>query len=258
MEFAQVLYVLWRRRGWLVLGLIVAVVVGLSTGYRISVRPLKLEPKALAIGAADTQLLVDTPRSALTDVRLGFEPLAIRAAVFTRVMTTRAVRRSIANQLGVSPDFIETEAPIGVQTVANEPNDSQRSRKLLGQNLGYRLRYTAEPGQPTINISAQATTAEDARRLADGAAQGFIGYLARLQRNQKVSARNRVVVRQLGAAKGGTVGGSINNTLMALATIGVLIGWVILVVIFSSIADTIREIRRSDPRPDETGEPAAS
>lgn len=245
MEFAQVLLVLWKRRWWVALGSVIALLIALSTGYHLSFFPPKLTPKALANGSADTQLLVDSPRSSLLNNSADPKPFVDKAAVLAPLMTTEPVRAEIARIAGVPASQIYVSSPLNPdQTIfANEPSAAKRSQQILGQNLGLRLTVQAETGEPTIEVNAQATTARDAVHLANAAASGFIAYLQQSEAAQQIPRGDRTVLRQLGPAEGGTIGGGANIALVAVAFLGALIGWMVLVVIASSVYDNLRTIR---------------
>lgn len=259
MDFAQVLMVLWRRRWWVALGALLALVIGLSTGYRIGVFPPRLTAKSLPIGSASTKLLVDSPRSALTDLTKDVTTLEVRATVLAPFMTTEPVRRAIAAAVGLRESAIYTTAPLSPDASAATfgPSAAQRSQQLLGQNLGYRLSFAADLNQPTITVTAQTSRAADAIRLANGAATGVINYLSHIEQIQGIPFGHRTIIRQLGPAAGGTIGGSVNTQLVAVTFVGALIGWMVLVVIFSSVIENLREIRVSGRgTPDGTAEPS--
>jgi uncharacterized protein involved in exopolysaccharide biosynthesis len=238
MDLAQILKELWSRRGWLAVGLVVALFAGLATAYEIGVLPPSLEKKALSIGVADTQILIDSPDSSLADLGRDLEPLAKRAGVYARFMTTRPVRRAIAAEVGLRDDQIITETPLlsQVPKAAKEPANAERSRKLLGEDNAYRLRFTTDSGLPTITIYAQAPRVEDAERLANAGATGFANYVRQVQQ------------RQLGAAQGGVLAEEINRPLAALTFAGVFIGWCLLVLLVGNVSRSMRELSEAEDR----------
>jgi hypothetical protein len=244
MDFAQVLRELWLRRAWLALGVVVALIAGLSTAYRIGVLPPKLTERALSIGAADTQILIDSPESALTDLGTDFKPFADRAQVYARFMTSRPVREAIAREVGLEDqDLIVSSPPSPNQTrEQREPAATRRDNDLLGETNQYRLHFSTDPGLPTITIGAQAPRVEDAVRLADAAAIGFRKYVAAVQQRQDVPPERRVTVRQLGAAQGGVVAEDINRPLAILTFVAVFIAWCLLVLLASNVARSMRQL----------------
>jgi hypothetical protein len=250
MDLAQILKELWSRRGWLAVGLVVALFAGLATAYEIGVLPPSLEKKALSIGVADTQILIDSPDSSLADLGRDLEPLAKRAGVYARFMTTRPVRRAIAAEVGLEDHEIITETPLlsQVPKAAKEPANAERSRKLLGEDNAYRLRFTTDSGLPTITIYAQAPRVEDAERLANAGATGFANYVRQVQQRQGIPEVRRVTVRQLGAAQGGVLAEEINRPLAALTFAGVFIGWCLLVLLVGNVSRSMRELSEAEDR----------
>jgi hypothetical protein len=254
MDLAQVLHELWQRRNWLVLGALIALFAGLSTGYHVGLLPPKVEKKSLAIGTANTQILIDTPQSSLTDLGIGLEPLAERASVFARFMTSRPVRASIAQEVGLKEDELVTEAP---QSEAVDPNRAERSDALLGEDTSYRISFATDRGLPTITIRAQAPRAEDAIRLADAGAAGFARYVKAVQHKQHVPLERRVTVRQLGKAEGGTVAADINRPLAILTFVGVFIAFCLLLLLASNVSQSMRDIREAEQAGTEPASPDA-
>lgn len=251
MDLAQILKELWSRRGWLAVGAVVALVAGLATAYNLSFLPPKLEKKALSIGVAHTQILIDSPASSLTDLGRDLQPLAQRASVYARFMTTRPVRRAIAAEVGLRDDQIITEAPLLAQVpkAAQEPVAADRGGDLLGEDVAYRMRFSTDAGLPTITIQAQAPRVEDAERLADAGAAGFASYVQQVQRRQGIPEPRRVTVRQLGAAQGGVVAEEVNRPLAALTFVGVFVGWCLLVLLVSNVTRSMRELEAEGERP---------
>lgn len=250
MDFAQVIRELLNRRGWLAIGVVIALVAGLATAYRISLFPPGLEEKALSIGVADTRILVDSPASALTDLGRDFDALAKRANVYSRFMTSRPVREAIAREVGLQENQIVTEAPIqrSLPKVATEPVAAERGRDLVGENVPYRLRFATDVGLPTITIVAEAPTEEDAVRLADAAAVGFDKYVKGVQSRLDVPEARRVTIRQLGAATGGVVTEEVNRPLALLTFVGVFIGWCLLILLVSSVSRSMKELNEAEER----------
>jgi hypothetical protein len=251
MDFAQVVRELWIRRWWVFLGVFASLFIGLSTAYNVGLFPPSVQKKALAMGAADTQVLIDTPHSALTDLGINTEPLAQRASVYSRLMTSEPVRAAIAREVGLKPEQLTTESPLlsGMPKSAQEPVQSQRANDLLGEQIPYHLRFSADSGLPAINIQATAPRVEDAIRLANGAASGFTKYIQAVQATQNVPKLRRVTPRQLGRAEGGQVVQNPNIALATVATIALFIGWCLLVLFIGNTVRGLRELNNADQRP---------
>lgn len=244
MDFAQIIKELYLRRGWVAIGVAVAVFAGLSTAYKINLFPPSLDKKALTVGTADTQILIDTPSSSLTDLGVRLDPLAERASVYTRFMTSRPVRAAIAREVGLKESELITEAPLNANLpkTAQEPVAAHRNKKLIEEDRAYRLRFQTDTGLPTITIFAQAPRVEDAIRLADAGAAGFARYVKAVQAKQSIPRARRVQVRQLGQAEGGLVSESVNRTLALVTFTGAFIAWCLLILLVTSLVRSVREL----------------
>lgn len=245
MDFAQALHQLWTRRGWTFLGLVVAVVIALSTAYDIRGFPPSLQQKTLALGTARAALLVDTPRSSVTDLRADLEPLAARAYLFARLATSRVVAERIARNVGIRPEQLLVEAPID-GAVRPESARETRISSILSQNREFRVSFAAQQGLPNIQVNAQAPRVEDAVRLANTASSTFAAYIRSVQERQGQPESSRVLLRQLGDAEGGTVAKQINSSLAILALITAFVVWCVLMIVITGVARNLRAIREAE------------
>lgn len=97
-----------------------------------------------------------------------------------------------------------------------------------------------------ITIYAQASTADMAIRLANGAATGFQKYIAGIQLRDQVPDRRRVQISQLGEANGGLVNKGVNRVVAALAFVAVFVGWCVGILVASSIARDWRQAKAAE------------
>jgi hypothetical protein len=246
LELANILKELWRQRVWVALGLLVAVVVSASTIYRIGLSPPSLEKKALEFAAGDTQLLIDSRRSSLTDLEQDLGPLVTRADVFARLMTSAPVKRSIAAEVGLPPEGFtaQSQADVNRPRAEKEATAEQRANQIRGEGVGYRLFFDVEGSLPVISIASQAPTTKDALRLADGAAVGVAKYIARLKKAQRTPVSAQVQVRRLGKAQGGLVNEGADTTAAALGFGGTFVGACLLILLASNV---VSAWRREEP-----------
>jgi hypothetical protein len=262
MELAQVLHILWRRRPFVAVGVLGALIAGLAISYHISLSPLGLQKKHLSIAQADTQVLVDTSYSTLAVVGSDTKPLADKASVYAEFMTTRPVRQAIAHAAGLREDQLVVTAPLNETIVpkqAIEPTASKRTDQLLSETDQYRLTLTTDPGTPTITLTAQAPTVPDAEHLADAAARGFRGFVVGLENRQRVPLHDRVVIRTLGHAVGGVLAKSVNVPLTILTFLGVLVAWSLLVLLGDNVVTSWRQLRELEELgPDEPNQQASA
>ena len=257
MDFAQALHELSRRKGLVALGIVLAVVVALSTAYNFNGVPPKPQKKTLALGTGSASLLVDTPDSSVTNLNADLQPLAARAVILSRLATSEKVREAIARNAGLRPSQLNIEAPID-GAVRPQSQRETRVASILGEDASFKVNFIAQQGLPTIAVNTQAPRVADARRLADISAGTFRRYISAVQTRQGRSQTNRVVLRQLGPAEGGTVAKQINKQLALLAFIAAFVGWCLIVLVAASVMRNLREIRQAEHAgpPTEANEPA--
>jgi hypothetical protein len=235
MESARLLRELWGRKLLLGLGLLVALLAGLSTVFRVS--PSGLEHRSLEYSNARTQLLVDWSDSSLVDLDRETDPLVARAGVYARIMTSPEVLRQIGAASDVPWRRIYAKGPFELNQprIEQEPTAERRGSQLVGEGSGYRLRFETNPTLPIVTVFAEAPTTRAATRLADGAVVGLQRYLQGLEDDAArtsssvppltVAASKRVAVRRLGDAAGGTVDAGANKAVVVLATGFVFVLW---------------------------------
>jgi hypothetical protein len=223
-DLATAINQLWKRRRWVVVVTLVAAYASALTMYDIHGIPPKFEKKSLEFGAAGTQILVDSPGTTLADLRREFTPLAERAQVYSQFMASPAVKDSIAKAVGIPPSVLVAEASLATENLprsAVEPGEGERANELLAEGVGYRLSFEAQEDLPIVSIRAQAPTAGEAIKLADGAAAGLGNYLRRVEAQQEVPDQRRVRIVPLGRAKGGMVNSGVDRVVAAMVFLAV-------------------------------------
>lgn len=221
MAFVEIARELWQRK--LLVGLVfaLALIASIYSAYRISLFPPGFESRSLSVSAASSQILIDSPRSTLvTGAEAGtLDGLATRAKIYGQYLSSLEARQEIAERVGVPPQSISSFGPFspasGGETYASQPSD-ERAEELLQEGAQNRLVFTAQEGVPILTVSAQAPTADQAIALASASFETLKDYVSKLRTDGK-PVREGVIVRQLGAPEGGTLGGSNNMILMVLA-----------------------------------------
>jgi len=254
MEFALVLRELSKRRILLLVGVLVAVAAAVFSVYRLDGASLK--PKTLQYSSANTQVLVDSPKSVLGNLSQSFEPLSIRASVYANFMASPAVLAVIGQQVGLSGGQIYAAGPVNPQQprVVQEPTALKRNVEITGETNPYRLEFSNNTSQPTINIYAQAPKTAQAIALANAAVVGLQRYVADLQRASGTPSAARVTIRQLGPAIGGVVNGGISKALAVMVFVMVFLLWCVLVLVgsrFVAIWRTSGSLDKHQDTPDE-------
>jgi hypothetical protein len=218
---------LWHIRFGVPIALLVALFVTLPTAFHVSLLPPKLQSRSLEIGTASTHVLVDTPRSAILDLRQGtyaFESMTNRAVLLGNVMASLPVREFVARRAGVPAHLIRTTTPTTPEEPRPlaDPDNRRRTSDILRATDDYRLKISANPTVPVLDIYAQAPTAKASQALANGAVDGLRDYLAYVARTEGVARDNQVRLQQLGRARGGVINGGVRVELALLSFVFVL------------------------------------
>ena len=218
MELAQALHLLWRRKIWLALGLVVALGVGVA-----SLKALKKENYATAA----TQMIVDSAKSPLGNMSASLTPFTARASVFADLMASHPALVAIGQAAHIPPDQIVAAGPAnpsgttssGATTVSSVPHGTAQPATK------YKLFLDQDPTLPTVNIYAEAATTDEAIALANGAVTGFTTYLNSLENQRAIKTDQRVEIRELGEAVGGMVDPQASKKIAAVVVLLVFLMW---------------------------------
>jgi len=219
MALVETIRQLWQRKLLVGIVLALAIAAAIFSAYRVSSGGL--ENRSLAVAAASSQILVDSPDSTLVQgAELGtFEALATRAKIYGQYLASLAARREIAKLSGVPARSIATAGPFSSatgQSAYSTQSSEERAGELLQEGAQNRLVFTAQEGVPILTVDAQSASSDTAIALASASFTTLENYVKSLEADGK-PVRQGVTVRELGAPEGGTLGGSNNLILMALA-----------------------------------------
>jgi hypothetical protein len=246
MELAQILRELGRHRVWLGIAVLVAIVAGILQAYPPSTDPIGLEKRTLEIGAASTDIVIDSKTSTYLDLSGDVDPLAQRAETYVKLAGSTPVRALIGRRTGIPAGAIVTGGQGG------EVSSEERSNQLKGENAGYRIAFGFTPGQPLISIATEAPSAEAAAGLANGAAAALNQYVVQQQDKQRIPPRRRVTLRQIGTAQGGVINAGVNVVAAVLTGLAALIGFCLLILFVSRTRADLQRARASDEASDWT------
>jgi hypothetical protein len=207
MRFGMHLRELLSLRVGVAVSVLLAAFAAVWSVANISLLPPGLHARALDMASAEAQVVVDTPYSAVLDLRQDtrdIEPLKNRAVLIGTLMGSAAVRADIARRAGVPAERLQIVAPrTPEQPRPIEQSGHKKSTSdLLKSTDQYRLDVQTNPTVPLLTIDAQAPTAEAAQRLANASVTGLGDYLAGLASSEKTRKQMSVTLRQLGTAKG--------------------------------------------------------
>jgi hypothetical protein len=254
-ELVQIIKTLWDQRIAVVAVLLVAFLAGVSTMYRIGTGGLT--KRSHQFGAAQSQILIDSPRSSLVDLTQETPPLATRAAVYTQFMRSNAVKEAISKASGIPADLIVAQGPYTTAGGSqNLPRPSEaRANEVRSEKRGYRLVFDYQQDLPIVSIYAQAPTAKSAIALAAGTVAGVRSYISQLERQQNVPASAQTQIRELGSAEGGTVNSGADPIMAVLAFVGIVIAGLGGILALTALARGLQKLSRSAALADH--EPAA-
>lgn len=238
MEFALVLRELLARRRALVLGVVVASLAAVLSVYRIS--GFGLASRGLQHSSASTQVFVDGPSSVLGNVGPALEPLQERAATYANFMASPTILNLIGEHAGIAGDRLYAAGPVDslVPRVVEEPTAVERNVEITGEVAPYRLNFNDDPNLPTVGIYAQAPSTKQAITLANSAAWALHAYVVDLQNENQIPPKERVVIRQLGSAKGGVSDSGISLSVALLAFLATFLLWCIGILVATRVRRT--------------------
>jgi hypothetical protein len=251
MDLLGLLSAIWRRKLIALLMIAVATLAAISTSYKVP----SLKPRTLAVGAATSQILVDSDPSTLV-AGAGTDQIAAlgsRARVYAQYLSSRDAVDQIAHATGIPARLITARGPFsqgtGIKNYEQQPAES-RAKDLVDEGKTYRLVFEAQEDVPIISVYATGPSSAAALELAKSSFSTLKTYVATLDREgeaaraqqsaaDKAAAKDAtntdattgavakvdnttVVVRQLGAPEGGIVGGGANKVMMILAFIAIL------------------------------------
>lgn len=219
MAFVETVRQLWQRKLLVAIVAVLAIAAAIFSAYRIS--PSGLERRALTVAAASSQILVDSPDSTLVaGAELGtFEALSTRAKIYGQYLASLTARQEIAKRADVPANSISTSGPFSSatgQVAYSSQSSEERAGELLQEGAANRLVFTAQEGVPILTVDAQSADSDTAIALAEASFATLKQYVGSLEADGKPVSQG-VTVRELGAPEGGTLGGSNNIMMMALA-----------------------------------------
>lgn len=218
MELAQALQLLWRRKFFVALGVVIALGIGVA-----STKLLKKQVYA----TASTEMIVESPQVPLGNWTASLDPYVARASVFADLMTSPAALAAIGEASGIPANAIAATGPStnGLAPVAQSPPTPARA------TTQFKLFFDQDPSLPTVEIYAQAPTTRQATALANGAVTGFGSYLRGLEAQSSITGNQRVVVRQLGGAAGGVVDPGVGKKTAAVIFVVVMLAWCAMILL---------------------------
>lgn len=257
MELTPILRTLWHAKLALIATLLAAVALAILAGYHVNGFPPKLKARAIPTGAATAQVLVDSPSSALANLKQNPIPLSTRAGVFAQFMASTAIRDAVAARTGLPRESILAQGPFDDPAMAPEgPKPPDPVSVARGKK--FRLTFVAQEQLPVVTVYAQAPDVATAQRLADAVGPAVQGYVDKLQAQAALDERYRTQIRSLGPAQAGTVKASPNVKVIGTFLLVMVFGLVMIL----SLGGRSRRRREAKAQPPvvgaapEAGDPA--
>jgi hypothetical protein len=244
MDLLGMLSAIMRHRLLAVFMVVVATAAAIATSFKLP----SMEKRSLEVGAATSQILVDSDPSTLV-AGAGTDQIAAlgtRARVYAQYLSSRDAVDKISKDTGIPEFLITARGPFsqgtGIKNYEQQPAES-RAKDLVDEGKKYRLVFEAQEDVPIITVYATGPNAASALELAKSSFAVLKRYADDLTRAAEAAEATKpkpdpdaadglttaanaspthIVVRQLGAPEGGTVGGRANIMMMVLAFIAVI------------------------------------
>lgn len=210
MKLGGYLRELWEMKVGLVIALVVGVLAATRVLFTIGVVPPSLESNSLQLSSASTQVLVDTPDSALVDLRqttYDIDSLTNRGVLVGNVIASPQVREMIGKRAGVPARQIVVTPPLTPdqpRPLAGSSHDPSVT-DLVAYPGQPRVAVEASPTSPILTIDAEASDPDVARGLADAAVTATRDYMSQVADLEGTPEESRVKLIQLGPAKSAVV-----------------------------------------------------
>jgi hypothetical protein len=205
---------LWRLKLGVVISIALALFAAVWSVQKISLSPPGLSPRSLEMATASTHVLVDTPTSAMVDLRqdtYSVDGLKNRVVVLGNVIASSQVQARIAERAHVPTDRLRIQAPLTSQQ-PSAPVDSENARHtsdILKSTDQYRIDLKANPTVPMLDIYVQTPSAESSAALANAAVDELNTYLRELVGRQNTPLKDQIRLVQLGRATGVVINGGV-------------------------------------------------
>lgn len=247
MESVWILRALWRRRVFVAVGALVALLLGLSVAYRVSLLPPGLQSRSTTAAFALERRLVDTSKSLAADADApGAGSIVPRAIIMGDLLAGREARLAIAAEAGVPAGEVEIVGP-GMTTPEVATLLAEEAVAVTAPKATYIVAVTEESALPILSIKASAPTHAAAAALAAATARNLTVVAA-----QAPQSDFSAVIKPMGKPRYGvlTTGPGMAKAAAVVLVVFVLWCWAALVL------DRIgRRRRRSRPAPALAGQP---
>jgi hypothetical protein len=234
---ATILLKLWKLRLWVAIGVVLGVFAAagsIATSH------------TTVYANASTQMLVDSPDSALANAGVDLTGYVSRANVFARLATSAEALQYIGQAAGIPGNLIAATGPteINGSAIAAHAPVAIQGGKDLPAPATYKLSFLQNPDLTTVDVYAEAPTTAQALRLANGAVTGLANFVNYLD-GSNVPISKRIEIRQLGGATGGIVDSGASKKIALLIFCAVLAMWCGIVLFASRLGAQLRAAKQN-------------
>lgn len=244
MNLYALLQRIWRNKRIAAGCAALSIVVALIVGFRISLSPPSISPRALQLGVASVQVLVDSRETGLSELSSGADnQLATLASTYTELMNSPRILDPVARAIGVAPQNIGVQEQITqlVPLAQGQPLEPQVGTEILSTRQHYYIDARNDSGSQVVSIFTQAPSGAIAVKMAAAAARALIRYAAvDAHTTHPPPLSRQVVLRQVGGPYGRTLNRS--AALQAAILVGVVL-WVVLMIASLTLQSQARRAR---------------
>jgi hypothetical protein len=252
-QTAIILQQLLRMRALVGLMAVLALVAGGLVAFRPGLPP---QSRSHTVGVGSARALIDTPHSQVIDLGLKQDAnagvLPARAVLLANLLTTSPLKDETARRAGVPSDRLIAVADTPTDSGAPVQKPVATGTSVSASDpTAYVLTAHTDESLPLITVNTRAADAATATRLANAALEVLQAHVDSLSGDESIPAQRRLVVKVLGAARGGVEQrgpAPVIGIVLAVVIFAVLCG---LLVLFAKVAREWRIVSRYHDR--ETG-----
>jgi hypothetical protein len=162
MGFVALLRVLWRRR--------IAVLVGLFVAIAVGVVGIKMKGAPTATTSSASRVLIDTPRSLVATAKApGAPTIYQRARVIADLMASESAEAEVARRAGLATDEVAVLGPGAAAPPPVITSIAEQAAEVVRPTAPYLVSVEVTPGLPILTITATGADLDTAVALGEAA-----------------------------------------------------------------------------------------
>jgi hypothetical protein len=193
-------------------------------GYRVSLSPPGLHPRAVVFAVAQAEVLVDnSPSMLLSYGQDSFREKEYEvynpalAGTLANYLQSQGPLQAMAAAAGIGHKEVSASGPFTIQPDAtNVAPTGPQIDTAPAANKNYRLLVDFDGVRPMITLYGQAPTERAAVAIVNSARSQLLAYVSKHERPFHLSPAKRTVIRPLGGTTGGVVDPGASQQLLAV------------------------------------------